>query len=166
MLAPLLLLRPGNLRSMQWHHINWEKKQLEYSADDMKTKDRPHIVPLATQAIEVLESQQLYSGNFKYVFPSGRSPKRPLSDNGMRTALLTMGFASDVQTIHGFRSSARTMMEEQLSLPPHLIEHQLHHAVKDPNGRAYNRTTHLEARREMMQQWADYLDEIKPSSVK
>lgn len=161
MLAPMLLLRPGNLRMMQWHNINWEKSQLEYSAEEMKTKDRPHIVPLPQQAMDVLTSQQMYSGNFPYVFPSGKSPRRPLSDNGMRTALLTMGYGSSVQTVHGFRSSARTMMEEQLNIPPHLIEHQLHHMVKDPNGRAYNRATHLEARRAMMQQWADYLDQLK-----
>ena len=118
-------------------------------------------MPLPQQAMDVLTSQQMYSGNFPYVFPSGKSPRRPLSDNGMRTALLTMGYDSSVQTVHGFRSSARTMMEEQLNIPPHLIEHQLHHMVKDPNGRAYNRATHLEARRAMMQQWADYLDQLK-----
>ncbi len=160
-LAPLLLLRPGNLRQMKWSNINWNKCQIEYSEEEMKSKGRPHIVPLPTQAIKILKIQQMLSGNFQYVFPGGRSPKRPLSDNGLRTALLTMGFDSNVQTVHGFRSSARTLMEEQLNIAPHLIEHQLHHAVKDPNGRAYNRTTHLEARREMMQQWADYIDELK-----
>lgn len=160
-LAPILMLRPGNLRLMEWHNVNWDKEQLEYSAEEMKTKDRPHIVPLPKQAIDILKLQQMYSGNFQFVFPSQRGPRRPLSDNGMRTALLTMGFDKSVQTVHGFRSSARTMMEEQLGIAPDLLEHQLHHIVKDPNRRAYNRTTHLEARREMLQKWANYLEQLK-----
>jgi len=164
-LAPMLLLRPGNLRRMQWHNVNWEKRQLEYSAEEMKTKDRPHIVPLADQAYKILEAQHKYSGNFPFVFPNGRGPRRALSENGLRVGLLTIGYTGEQQTVHGFRSSARTMLDEQLNVAPHLIEHQLHHAVRDPNGRAYNRTSHLEARREMMQQWADYLDEIKSVSI-
>lgn len=160
-LVPMLMLRPGELRQMKWSNVNWEKQQLEYSELEMKTKGRPHIVPLADQAYGILQEQQMFSGNSNFVFPSARGARRPLSDNGMRSALLTMGFESSIHTVHGFRTSARTMMDEVLHIEPHLLEHQLHHLVKDPNGRAYNRTSHLEARKKMLQSWADYLDKIK-----
>ncbi|MCW9016242.1 MAG: integrase arm-type DNA-binding domain-containing protein, partial [Kangiellaceae bacterium] len=142
-LAPMLMLRPGNLRAMKWSNVNWERELLEYSAEEMKTKDRPHLVPLSHQAIEILRLQQMYSGRREYVFPCQGKPQRPLSDNGLRTALMTIGFSSEVHTVHGFRSTARTIMEEVLDIPQHLLEHQLHHLVRDRNGRAYNRTTHL-----------------------
>jgi integrase len=160
-LVPMLMLRPGELRQMKWSNVNWEKQQLEYSELEMKTKGRPHIVPLADQAYGILQEQQMFSGNSNFVFPSARGARRPLSDNGMRSALLTMGFESSIHTVHGFRTSPRTMMDEVLHIEPHLLEHQLHHLVKDPNGRAYNRTSHLEARKKMLQSWADYLDKIK-----
>ena len=95
------------------------------------------------------------------MFPGGRSPKRPLSDNALNAALRRMGFDKDTMTAHGFRATARTLLDEELQWRPDLIEHQLAHAVRDPNGRAYNRTSHLPERRKMMQGWADYLDARK-----
>ena len=118
-------------------------------------------MPLSTQAIEILKELQPMTGTGRYVFPSARSPQRCMSDNALNAALRRMGFEKDEITTHGFRAMARTILDEVLQFRPELIEHQLAHAVKDPNGRAYNRTTHLEARRKMMQQWADWLDKQK-----
>jgi integrase len=103
----------------------------------------------------------MHTGRDKYVFPSARGASRPLSENGVRTALRTMGYTNEQITPHGFRAMARTLLDEVLGFRVDWIEHQLAHAVKDPNGRAYNRTAHLEGRRKMMQGWADYLDSIK-----
>ena len=101
------------------------------------------------------------TGRGRYVFPSGRSPRRPMSNNAVLAALRRMGFAKDEMSGHGFRAMARTILDEVLHFRPDYIEHQLAHSVRDPNGRAYNRTTHLAERRKMMQAWADYLDTLK-----
>ena len=103
----------------------------------------------------------MHTGRGKYVSPSARGASRPLSENGVRTALRTMGYTNEQITPHGLRAMARTLLDEVLGYRVDWIEHQLAHAVKDPNGRAYNRTAHLEGRREMMQGWADYLDKVK-----
>lgn len=120
-----------------------------------------HIVPLCAQAIEILKELKQLTGASKYVFPSGRSFARPMSNNAILAALRRMGYDKDTMTGHGFRAMARTILDEVLQVRPDYIEHQLAHAVRDPNGRAYNRTTHLAERRNMMQLWADYLDGLK-----
>jgi len=102
-----------------------------------------------------------HTGRGKYVFPSARGASRPLSDNGVRTALRTLGYDKSTMTPHGFRAMARTILDEVLHFKVDWIEHQLSHAVKDATGRAYNRTTHIEGRSEMMQSWADYLEKLK-----
>lgn len=158
-LSALFFCRQGELRHMTWDEINWDKKQIEIAADRTKIK-APHIIPLSKQALETLTelSQTYRRGN--YVFPSARGLSSPLSENACRVALRTMGYDNDAMTPHGFRAMARTLLDEELGYRIEWIEQQLGHAVKDVHGRAYNRTTHLEQRREMMQRWADYLDQL------
>ena len=125
-----------------------------------------HLVPLSRQARELLTQIHKLTGRGKYVFPSARGVTRPLSENGVRTALRSLEFDNDTMTPHGFRATARTILDEELKCRVDYIEHQLAHAVRDANGRAYNRITHLDGRREMMQQWADYLDDLRNSNQK
>ena len=125
----------------------------------MKMKE-PHLVPLSKQAIEILTKLKELTGSGRYVFP-GRTSERPMSDNAILVALRNMGYAKDEMSGHGFRAMARTILDEVLQVRPDFIEHQLAHAVRDPNGRAYNRTAHLVERKKMMQIWADYLDGLK-----
>ena len=120
-----------------------------------------HMVPLPTQAIAMLKDLHCITGEGRYVFPGIRSSDRPISENTVNAVLRALGYSEDEQTAHGFRATARTIMDEVLEERVDLIEHQLSHAVKDVNGRAYNRTTHLKARKEMMQRWADYLDALR-----
>ena len=122
---------------------------------------RDHIVPLSKQALSILEEIRPFTGHGRYVFPSARKQGRPLSENGIRVALRTMGYTNEQMTPHGFRSMARTLLDEALGVRVEYIEHQLAHEVKDATRRAYNRTKFLPQRAEMMQQWADYLDELK-----
>ena len=160
-IAPLLMLRPGELRHMNWEHVNWEAQQLEFPAGYMKDKKRAHIVPLCEQAENILREQHRYCGRFGPAFPSANGRRKHMGPTGMQRALKSLGPLGDQQSAHGFRASARTIMEEVLEIPPHLLEHQLHHLVRDTNRRAYNRTMHLKARREMLQKWADWLDKMK-----
>ena len=157
-IAPLVFARPGELRSALWADIDLDKAEWRYTATKTQT---PHIVPLATQAVEVLRELQLVTGGSAFVFPSARSWQRPMSDNAILAAMRRLGIAKDEMSGHGFRAMARTILDEVLGVRPDFIEHQLAHAVRDPNGRAYNRTAHLPERRKMMQQWADYLDKLK-----
>ncbi|WP_269533148.1 integrase arm-type DNA-binding domain-containing protein [Chitinimonas sp. BJYL2] len=157
-LAPLVFVRPGELRTAQWADFNFEAAEWRYRVT--KT-DTDHIVPLSRQALEILRELKPVTGSGRYVFPSARSKDRPMSDNAILSALRRSDIAKDEMTGHGFRAAARTILDEVLSFRPDVIEHQLAHAVRDPNGRAYNRTAHLAARKEMMQTWADYLDKIK-----
>lgn len=159
-LSALLFQRPGEIRAMEWSEINWEAERWELSAEKMKMK-QPHIVPLCRQALDMLRELHRLTGRGRYVFPSARGGSRPLSENGVRTALRTMGYDNDTMTPHGFRATARTLLDEVLGYRVEWIEHQLAHAVRDANGRAYNRTAHLEGRAKMMQGWADYLDTLK-----
>ena len=160
-LSALLFQRPGEIRTMEWAEINWEERQWELPSGKMKM-GQAHIVPLPTQAIDLLKAiEQQTAHRGKYVFPSQRGASRPLSDNGVRTALRTMGYDNDTMTAHGFRAMARTLLDEVLHFRVDYIEHQLAHAVRDPNGRAYNRTKFIKERRKMMQAWADYLDNLK-----
>jgi len=161
-LSALLFQRPGEIRHMEWVEINWDENRWEIPADKMKMKS-DHIVPLSTQARMLLSELFKLSGRGKYVFPSARGGSRPLSENGVRTALRTMGYDNNVMTPHGFRAMARTILDEVLNFRSDWIEHQLAHAVKDPNGRAYNRTAYMDGRRQMMQAWADYLDHLRQS---
>jgi len=121
----------------------------------------PHLVPLSKQAIEILKQLKEYTGASRYVFTSGRTFDRPMSNNAILAALRRMNYAKEEMSGHGFRAMARTILDEVLQIRPDFIEHQLAHAVRDPNGRAYNRTAHLVERRKMMQTWADYLDGLK-----
>ena len=162
-LSALLFQRPGEIRAMEWSEINWEAQRWELPAARMKM-EQPHIVPLSRQAQDILRELQRLTGRGRFVFPSARGGSRSLSENGVRTALRTMGYDNDTMTPHGFRAMARTLLDEVLGYRVDWIEHQLAHAVRDANGRAYNRTAHLEGRAEMMQGWADYLDKLKASA--
>jgi integrase len=168
-LAALFFVRPGELRSAEWSEINLEKAEWNIPIVRMKLplktkqerKGQSHLVPLSSQAVKILEEIKPLTGQGKYIFPSYRSSLRPMSDNAILSALRRMGFSKDEMSGHGFRAMARTILDEVLQIRPDFIEHQLAHAVRDPNGRAYNRTSHLAERRKMMQTWADYLDGLK-----
>ena len=159
-LAPLVFVRPGELRQAEWVEIDLDAAEWNIPADKMKTGE-PHLVPLAPQAVAILRDLYALTGRGRYVFPSVRTASRPMSDNAVLSALRRMGFAKDEMTGHGFRAMARTVLDEVLHFRPDYIEHQLAHAVRDPNGRAYNRTSHLPERRKMMAAWADYLDALR-----
>ena len=159
-LSPLVFVRPGELRLMEWSEINIETSTWTIPSQRMKMSN-DHIVPLSTQAITLLNQIKDVTGDKKLVFPSLKGGGRAISGNTINAALTSIGFDGNIHRAHGFRASARTMLDEQLHFPAHLIEHQLAHAVKDPNGRAYNRTSHLDDRKVMMQRWADYLDELR-----
>lgn len=162
-LSALLFQRPGEIRAMEWDELDLDEARWEIPGDRMKM-GLPHIVPLSTQAVELLQDLQLHTGRGRYVFPSARGGSRCLSENGVRAALRTLGYDNDTMTPHGFRAMARTLLDEVLEYRIDWIEHQIAHAVKDPNGRAYNRTAHLEGRSEMMQMWADYLQQLRLSA--
>ena len=159
-LAPLVFVRPGELRRAEWSDIDLDAAEWRFAVT--KT-DTLHLVPLSRQALEILHELYPLSGRGRYVFASARTPKgdRPMSDNAVLAALRRMGIGKEEMTGHGFRAMARTLLDEELGFRPDFIEHQLAHAVRDPLGRAYNRTAHLPQRRKMMQAWADYLDQLK-----
>ncbi len=160
LLSPLVFVRPGELRHAEWAEIDLQAREWRIPASKMKM-NKDHMVPLASQAIELLEGLQALTGHGRYVFPSTWKNDRPMSENTINSALTELGYGSGIHTGHGFRATARTIMDEVLGERVALIEHQLAHAVKDANGTAYNRTSHLPARRLMMQRWADYLDGLK-----
>lgn len=157
-LAPLVFVRPGELRNAVWADIDLDTAEWRYHVTKTNTD---HIVPLSTQAVAILRELHTLTGTGKYVFPGARTNGRPMSDNAILAALRRLGIPKDEMSGHGFRAMARTILDEVLGVRPDYIEHQLAHAVKDPNGRAYNRTAHLPERRKMMQLWADYLDKLK-----
>jgi integrase len=161
-LAPVVFVRPGELRAMKWAEVDFEAKEWRYFVT--KTHQQ-HIVPLSRQAIAILEEMKPVTGGGELVF-EGERPGRQLSNNTLNAALRSISISQTEQTIHGFRATARTMLDEVLGFKIELIEHQLAHHVKDPLGRAYNRTKHLEQRRDMMQRWADYLDELRDAAQK
>lgn len=167
LLSALVFLRPGELRHLEWAWIDWEAASLSVPAALMKrTKDGkangvPHLVPLATQAVKLLQELQPLTGHGQYLFPSLNTTKRPMSENTVRSALRRMGYGNDDMTAHGFRAMVRTMAAEQLGIQAEVVEAQLAHAVSDSLGRAYNRTQFVAQRRELMQKWADYLDALK-----
>ena len=159
-LAPLVFVRPGELRKAEWSEIDLDKAEWNIPAERMKMRE-PHLVPLSNQSMVILREVHALTGGGRYVFPGARTNGRPMSDNAVLAALRRMGFPKGEMSGHGFRAMARTILDEVLGVRPDYIEHQLAHAVRDPNGRAYNRTAHLVERRKMMQQWADYLDKLK-----
>lgn len=165
-LAPMLYQRPGNLREMEWAELDLDAALWTIPSSKMKRtklekeQGEAHTVPLPTQAVALLRSLQPVTGRGRYVFPGERSHERPISDNSVRSALYALGLGKE-QTWHGFRASARTMMVDQLNLDPLAIEANLAHAVKDSNGRSYNRTQYLAQRFSQIQQWADYLDKLR-----
>ena len=163
-LAPMLFVRPGELRQAEWAEIDLDEAVWNIPAIKMKMKE-PHLVPLSSQAAEILRELQPLTGAGRYVFPSARSFTRPMSNNAVLAALRRMNYDKDTMSGHGFRAMARTILDEVLQVRPDFIEHQLAHAVRDPNGRAYNRTAHLVERRKMMQLWADYLDGVKAGAA-
>ena len=157
-LAPLVFVRPGELRKAEWADINLDNAEWSYTVTKTDTK---HIVPLSKQAVTILRELHPLTGRGRYVFPGGRSAARPMSENAILAAMRKMEIPKEEMSGHGFRAMARTILDEVLGFRPDFIEHQLAHAVRDPNGRAYNRTAHLSERRKMMQEWADYLDKLK-----
>ncbi|GJJ01007.1 integrase [Duganella rhizosphaerae] len=159
-LSPLLFVRPGELRTAEWREFDLDAAEWRIPAAKMKMKVE-HMVPLARQAVEILRQLHRVTGHGKFVFPSFRTGDACMSENTINAALRGMGYAKEVMTAHGFRATARTILDEVLGERVDLIEHQLAHRVIDPNGRAYNRTAHLPARRAMMQRWADYLDKLR-----
>lgn len=165
-LAPMLFQRPNELRGAAWAEIDLDAALWTVPAARMKRRKDgkengdPHLVPLPRQAVEILRKLHPITGHGLMVFPGERSHERPISDNTLRAALLTLGYGPTVQTVHGFRATARTLLAEVLELDPLVIEAQLAHAVKDANGRAYNRTQYVKHRADMMQKWADYLDKL------
>lgn len=158
-LSALLFCRQGTLRKLTWNEINWTQERLEMNADQMKTGEQ-HIIPLSRQALAIFKDLRDNHKRGIYVFPNARDKDRPMSDNATRSALRSLGYDNDTMTPHGFRATARTNLDENLDYRVDLIEQQLAHKVKDFYGRAYNRTKHLDTRKEMMQVWADYLDQL------
>jgi integrase len=168
-LSALVFLRPGELRLAEWTEFDLDAGEWNVPIERMKLKKRlkesrkgeKHLVPLAQQAVEILKTLKPVTGGGKYLFPSMTTNLKPISDNTINQAIRRMGYDKDEMTAHGFRAMARTILEEVLHVQPEIIEHQLAHVVRDSLGRAYNRTTHLAARKKMMQTWADYLDGLK-----
>lgn len=166
-LAPLVFLRPGELRQAEWAEFDLDAGLWTIPASRMKRLKQqkisgaPHVVPLATQAVAILNELRPLTSRGRYVFPSPRTPERPMSENGVLSAMRRMGFGKDEMTGHGFRATARTLLVERLGEKEAVVEAQLAHSVRDTLGRAYNRTEFLEQRKAMMQKWADYLDNLR-----
>lgn len=166
-LAPLVFVRPGELRKAEWKEFDLDAAEWRIDSGRMKRSKQDkatgaaHLVPLSTQAVEVLRDIHPLTGHGRYVFPSLRTGERPMSDNAVLSALRRMGFPKDEMTGHGFRAMARTLLAERLGVDESVIEAQLAHAVKDSLGRAYNRTEFAQQRRAMLQTWADYLDKLR-----
>jgi integrase len=157
-LAPLVVVRPGELRKAEWKDIDLDKAEWRFVA----SKTNPnHLVPLSKQAVAILREMQALTGEGSFVFPSARSAQRPMSDAAVLAAMRRMEIPADEMTGHGFRATFRTIGAEVLKFRVDLMEHQLAHAVKDANGTAYNRTSFLPERKRMMQRWADYLAQLK-----
>lgn len=158
-LSPLVFTRPSELRRAKWADIDLETNEWRYKVTKTNTM---HLVPLSTQAAKLFADMHPHSGHGEFVFQGGHDPKKPMSDAAINAALRRMGYDTKTQiTGHGFRAMARTILHERLNIDPYIIEHQLAHKVPDALGAAYNRTKFIEQRKIMMQQWADYLDELK-----
>lgn len=160
-LALLVFVRPGELCNAEWADIDQDAAGWRYTVAKTNTL---HIVPRSRQAVAILRELQPLTGRGRFVFPGARSNWRPMSGNAIFAAIRRMGAGKETSG-HGFRAVARTILDEVLGVRPDYIEHQLAHAVRDPNGRAYNRPAHLPERRKMVQQWADYLDKLKAGAA-
>lgn len=157
-IAPYVFVRPGELQQARWADIDFDACEWRYTTSKTNT---PHIVPLVPQVMKLLRELYAFTGNGEWVFPSQRQKGGPMGKTSMLAALRSMGIRDEEMTPHGFRAMARTLLDEVLGERYELIEHQLAHMVRDPNGRAYNRTVHLAERRRMMERWAQYLDELR-----
>jgi len=159
-LAPLVFVRPGELRAATWDELDLEEAEWRIPAHRTKLRVE-HVVPLADQAVAILDDLFPQTGSESgYVFPSVRSRSSCMSDNSLNAALRRMGYSKEQMTAHGFRSMASTRLNE-LGFPPDVIEKQLAHAERNKVRSAYNHASYLPQRREMMQFWADYLDSLK-----
>lgn len=167
-LSALFFQRPGNIRAMEWAWVDLDKQMLSIPAKHMKSSKhekangKPHTVPLARQALDVLKSIKPLTGHGRYVFPGARSSDRPMSDGTINAALRRLDYGNDEHVAHGFRAMARTMLAERLAgIPQDMVEAQLGHGKKGPLGSAYDRAEYLPQRQQMMQTWADYLDKLR-----
>jgi integrase len=158
-LAPLVFLRPGELRQAEWAEFDLDGALWRVPAARMKMREE-HIVPLPVQAVAILRELQPLTGGGRYVFPGHRSRQRPMSDAAINAALRRMGYDKDTMTGHGFRAMASTRLNE-MGWAPDVIERQLAHAERNKVRAAYNRAQYLEKRTRMMQAWADYLDGLR-----
>ena len=171
-LAPMLMLRPGELRQARWEEIDLDNGLFYVPSSRLKrTKaekenGQAHFVPLAKQAVQILETLFRQTGHTGLVFPAEGRCGRSMSDNTLNAALRAMGYTKDMATAHGFRATARTLIVEMLEYPESVVEMQLDHAVKDANGTAYNRTEFIQKRVQMMTDWANYLDDLKQDKSK
>ncbi len=161
-IAPLVFVRPGELRGAEWSEIDLSGAKWRIPAARMKM-GHDHIVPLSKQAVTVLREQQAISGRGRYVFPSVRGDSRPISNNSMNAALRALGYKKGEMTGHGFRTTASTLLHEQ-GFESDVIERQLAHTEGNKTKAAYNRAAHLPERRKMMQVWADYLDKLRKAA--
>ena len=158
-LAPLVFVRPGELRHAEWNEIDLDAATWSIPAGKMKMREA-HIVPLSTQAVAILRELHALTGRGRYVFPSPRTAQRPMSENAVTAALRSLGYDGDTMTAHGFRTTASTLLHEQ-GYPSDVIERQLAHKERNAVKDAYNRAQHLPERRKMMQSWSDYLDALR-----
>ena len=158
-LAPLVFVRPGELRHAEWREFDFDKAEWRIPGSKMKMGEQ-HIVPLSGQAVAVLQEIRLLTGRGRYIFPGERTVERPMSENTINAALRRMGYTKDEMTGHGFRSMASTLLHE-LGHPHAVIERQLAHGERNKVSASYNFAEYLPERRQMMQVWADYLDSIK-----
>jgi len=165
-LGPMLLARPGELRAMRWSDVDLARAEWRLTLSKAKNGKKPRelVKPLPTQVVALLAEHRPADGA-GYVMRSPRSAERPMSENTMRAALLALGLDGKEVTMHGFRATARTLLDEEHGIRPDIIEHELGHVVKDANGRSYNRTSFVQQRRDMLQRWADYLDELREGAT-
>lgn len=161
-ILPYVFVRPGELRLAKWKDIDFEKREWRYTTGKTET---PHIVPLCSYVISILKQLHTMTGAAEYVFTSRSKSGNPIKRDTILEALRHTGIGKEIATAHGFRATARTLLEEALGERYDLIEHQLAHTVRDPNGRAYNRTTHLPERKRMMERWGQYLDNLRSGSL-
>lgn len=157
-IAPYVFVRPGELQQAKWADIDFDVCEWRYTTSKTGT---PHIVPLVPQVMKILNTLYAYTGHQEWVFPHQWQKGKPMAKTALLAALRSMGITGEEMTPHGFRAMARTLLDEVLGERYDLIEHQLAHMVRDPNGRAYNRTQHLAERHRMMRRWAVYLDNLR-----
>lgn len=163
LLAPLVFCRPGELVAAEWADIDLDRAEWTFQVSKM---DIPHVVPLSSQAVAILRDLHQLTGRWRWVFCQSGNAERHISTDTVRLAVRSCGIPADLFTPHGFRAMARTLLHEVLHHRPEVIERQLSHAVPDMNGTAYNRTQFIDERRRMMQEWADYLDELKSGNIR